>query len=251
MIHMKKRFLPVIAFMLLSMISYAQDSTIVVSKNRYLQVGLGAGYMHTNMASIGQSLKSLGYKPLKEDYATLSLSGTYFMNRFLFHTEVGVILPSRVSQPGNQQTTFSGYTVGAGIGYAVVWTPKFRLYPYVGINAFNTTLQFTDKSSVADMDELVNGAHRNAKIRFANSSLDMGVRFERIIPLRSKKWDCPQTNRYLTLGAKVGYNWCPGEVKARYNGNVLTGAPSYNFQGPYMRLIVGVEKKIRQLNWKY
>jgi hypothetical protein len=229
---------------------HAQDSVKAVSRNMYVQADIGVGYLNTNMGSINTSLKSLGYQPLKENYATLSFSTTYFINRFLFRSEVSLILPNHVDQPNNTTTAFSGYTVSAGIGYAIIQNPRFRLYPYVGINSFNTTLKFTDNTPVTNMDELVNSRNRNARINFSNASLDLGMQLERMITVRNNKWDCPQNNKYMTVGARIGYNWSPGTVKARYNGNQLAGAPEYNFQGPYIKLVVGVGKKIRELKWK-
>ena len=247
---MKKTVSLGVGYLLLSLMSYAQDSTMAISKNKYIQVDLGIGYLHTNMGSINTSLKNFNYRPIKDNYTTLSFAATYFVNRFLFRTEVSMILPNHVDQPDNIKTSFSGYTVSAGIGYAVIQKPHFRLYPYAGINSFNSYLKLADLSPVENMNELVNTPHRNAKIQFSNASLDLGVQLERIINVRNNKWDCPQNNKYMTVGARLGYNWSPGTVKARYNGNQLSGAPEYNFQGPYIKLVVGTGTKIRELKWK-
>jgi hypothetical protein len=247
---MKKNFSLTVYFLCTALMLHAQDSTRAVSRNKYVQVDIGVGYLNTNMGSINTSLKNLGYQPVKENFATLSLSSTYFIKRFLFRSEVSLILPNQVDQSNNTTTAFSGYTVSAGIGYAVIQNSRFKLYPYVGITSFNTKLKFTDNALVTDMDELINSPNRNAKINFSNASLDIGMQLERMIVVRNNKWDCPQNNKYMTVGARVGYNWSPGTVKARYNGNQLTGSPEYNFQGPYIKLVIGVGKKIRDLKWK-
>ena len=247
---MKKIFFLTMYCLFTASMLHAQDSTKAVSRNKYVQVDIGIGYLNTNMRSINTSLKNLGYQQVKENYATLSLSANYFIRRFLFRSEVSLILPNHVDQPNNTTTAFSGYTVSAGIGYAVIQNPRFRLYPYVGITSFNTTLKFTDKAPVTNMDELINSPKRNAKINFSNASLDLGIQLERMIVVRNNKWDCPQNNKYMTVGTRIGYNWSPGTVKARYNGSQITGAPEYNFQGPYIKLVIGVGKKIRDLKWK-
>ena len=247
---MKKNFFLTVYYVFTALMLHAQDSTRAVSRNKYVQVDIGIGYLNTNMRSINTSLKNLGYQQVKENYATLSLSTTYFIRRFLFRSEVSLILPNLVDQPNNTTTAFSGYTVSAGIGYAVIQNSQFRLYPYVGITSFNTTLKFTDKAPVTNMDELINTPNRNARINFSNASLDLGIQLERMIVVRNNKWDCPQNNKYMTVGTRIGYNWSPGTVKARYNGNQITGAPEYNFQGPYIKLVIGVGKKIRDLKWK-
>jgi hypothetical protein len=247
---MKKTVSLSVCYLLLSSMIHAQDSSMAISKNKYIQVDLGIGYLHTNMGSINTSLKNFGYQPIKDNYTTLSFTSAYFVNRFLFRTEVSVVLPNHVEQPDNIKTSFSGYAISAGIGYAVIQNRHFRLYPYVGINSFSTNLKFTDLSSVDNMNELLNSPLRNAKIHFSNASLDIGAQLERIITLKNNKWDCPQNNKYMTVGTRLGYNWSPGTVKASYNGNQLNGAPKYNFQGPYIKLVVGMGTKIRELKWK-
>lgn len=247
---MKKTILLLWSCLFLSQIIYAQDSTIAVSRNKYVQTDFGIGYLNSSMGSINTYLKSQGYKPVKEHYVTLSVSTTYFLNRFLFRGEFSAMLPNSEVQPDNVRTDFRGYTIGAGIGYAVIQTPRFRLYPYAGVTSFNTKLMFTDLSDVANMDDLVNNGHKTAEIRFSNASLDLGIQLEKMIPLKNNRWACPQNSNYLTIGARLGYNLSPDAIKARYNGSQLNGAPEYKFQGPYVKVIIGFGTKIRDLKWK-
>jgi hypothetical protein len=235
---------------LLAATGFTQDSTITISHNKYVQVDAGLGYLHTNMSSINASLKSARLKPMKEDYGTLSLSFAYFANRLLFRTEFSMILPNHVDQTIDRNTEFKGYTIGAAIGYALIQKPKFRLYPYVGVTVFNTKLQFNDVSLVNDMNELLNTPRYNSSIRFSNAALDLGVQLDKIMTLKNNKWDCPQYNKYMTLGVRLGYYLSPGVNKAKVNGTQPKDAPDYNFEGPYIKLVIGTGTKIRQLKWQ-
>ncbi|SFN32555.1 hypothetical protein SAMN05428949_2430 [Chitinophaga sp. YR627] len=228
--------------------AYAQDS-IPVSRNKYIQFDAGIGYLRTNMSSVNASLKPLGYHAIRDNYTTASFSTAYFYNRFLFRGEASLILPHSINQPDNMKTTFGGYSVAAGIGYVVMQTPRSRLYPYVAIQGFSTRLKFTDRTPVKDMNELISTSRRNSSIQFSNASIDAGIQFERMITLKNNQWDCPQNNKYMTIGFRLGYNWSPGTVKARYNGALITGAPEYNFQGPYLKVMIGLGKKIRNMKW--
>jgi len=235
---------------LLAATGFTQDSTITISKNKYIQFDAGLGYLHTNMSSINASLKSTGFKPMKENYGTLSASVAYFANRLMFRTEASLILPNHVDQNQDRNTEFKGYTFGAAIGYALIQQPKFRLYPYVGITAFNTKLQFNDVSYVDNMIQLWNVPGYNSSIRFSNAALDLGVQLDKIMTLKNNKWDCPQFNRYMTLGVRVGYNLSPGVNKGRVNGHQPNDAPEYNYDGPYIKLVIGTGTKIRQMKWQ-
>jgi len=246
---MKKTVSLAIACLFAAM-GFGQDSTITVSQNKYVQVDAGIGYLHTNMSSINTWLQQSGLKPMKENYSTLSLSSTYFINRFLFRAEFSLILPNHVEQGVDRNSAFNGYTVSAGIGYALVQRPKFRLYPYIGITDFSTKLQFNDLTPVTDMNELLNTPRKDAAIRFSNAALDVGVQMEKIMALKNSEWDCPQNNKYMTLGVRLGYIWSPGDNKARFNGVQLKNAPGYSLEGPYIKLVIGMGTKIRQFKWK-
>ena len=235
---------------LLTLTVCAQDSTRTISKNKYVQFDAGIGYLHTNMGCINNSLKSAGFHAMKEDYTTLSFSSAYFVNRFLFRSEFSLILPNHADQGNNINTEFTGYTISAGIGYALIQRPRFRLYPYVGITSFNTKLKFNDVTPVTTMNEIFTTPRQNAILQFTNAALDLGVQLEKIISLKNNQWDCPQNNKYMTLGIRLGYNLSPGTNKARFNGSQPIDAPAYSFQGPYLKIVIGMGTKIRQLKWR-
>lgn len=247
---MKNIFLAFGLVIFISSALSAQDSFPTVSKNKYFQTDIGIGYFRMDMNKINSSLKSLGYLPVSENYTTLSLSPSFVINRFVFRGEGSLILPNTVTQPNNRETTFNGYAVGASVGYVVMQKPGFRLFPYVGITGFNTALKFRDLAPVQDLEEVVNTSHNNATLRFSNAAFDLGIQFDRIIALKNRSWDCPQNNRYMTIGLRAGYNWSPGSVKARYNNSALANGPEYKYQGPYLKLVIGVGSKMRQLQWK-
>jgi hypothetical protein len=235
---------------LFSSMSFGQDSSKAVSRNKYIQFDIGLGYLHTNMTSVNATFKNAGLNPMKNDYATLSVSGSYFFNRFLFRTEASLVLPNSVHQGNHLNTEFTGYTIGASVGYAVIQNPRFRLYPYIGITNYNTALKFNDLSPAGSLSDLLNNPRQNTKIKYSNAALDLGAQLERIIALKNNQWDCAQYNKYMTLGLRAGYNWSPNGIKARYNGEQISGAPEYNFQGPYVKLVVGFGRKVRQLKWQ-
>jgi hypothetical protein len=78
----------------------------------------------------------------------------------------------------------------------------------------------------------------------------VGVQLEKVIALHNREWDCPQNSRFMTLGARIGYNFGPS-VKAKYNGNQqIADGPSYALKGPYVKLTMGFGSQLRQLKWK-
>lgn len=236
---------------LMSLIVCGQDSVFTISKNRYAHIDFGIGFLRTDLGSVNKSLISFGYKPMREDFATLSISSGYFIKRFLVRNELSLLLPNSMQQPGNVTTTFGGYNLGVGIGYAVIQKPGFRLYPYIGINAFTTRLRIEDNSTVENMNDVINSSHRTSHLYFSNASLDLGIQMDRIIDLKNRKWDCPQNAKFMTIGLRMGYHFGPGPIQGNYNGiQRISDAPTYSMKGPYIKLVVGFGAKQRNLKWK-
>lgn len=129
-----------------SSLLYGQDSIPVLSANRYFQFDMGIGYTRAQLSSINETLDNYGYEPFSENMATFSLSANYFLNRILIKSEFTWIIPQSVEQEENLTTRFGGYSVGIGLGYAVVQKPSYRLTPYIGINAYTGKLSFIDDS---------------------------------------------------------------------------------------------------------
>ena len=101
-----------------------------------------------------------------------------------------------------------------------------------------------------NVDDLVNNQQQGFALVYSNAALDVGIQFDKLISLQNGRWDCPQSNRYLTLGLRVGYLYSPENVKGRFNGQIIEGAPGYAPNGPYVKLVIGFSTKLRDLKWK-
>jgi hypothetical protein len=250
---MKKTFcIPAFIFMFISTIVYGQDSVMTVSENKYVHLDFGLGYLKTDLHSINKSLTNFAYKPVKEDFLTLSISSGFVINRVLVRNELSIMLPNSTKQGNHVTTTFRGYSIGVGIGYEVIKRPTFRLYPFIGINSFVNRLEFEDDAPVENMDGVINTPRHSTRLYFSNASFDAGVQFEKLIERKHRKWDCPQNRKFMSLGIRAGYHFGPGAVKARYNGKnqPIADAPSYALKGPYVKLTYGLGSKMRELKWK-
>jgi hypothetical protein len=247
---MKNLFLST-TFILMSLVVCAQDSVLAVSRNRFAHIDFGVGFLKTDLGSVNTSLTSFGFKPLQEDFITLSVSSGYFVKRFLIRNELTLLLPNSVAQAGDVTTSFGGYNLGVGIGYAIIQNPKFRLYPYVGINAFTTRLRIEDDAPAANMNDVINSPHRTSQLYFSNASLDAGFQLDKVIALKNRKWDCPQNAKFMTIGIRAGYHFGPGPIQGRYNGiRNISDAPTYSMKGPYVKLVIGFGAKQRDLRWR-
>ena len=229
----------------------AQDSTVTtISRNRYVNLDFGVGYLHTDLSSINGFLSTYGYKPVTENLVTLSVAPSFFVHRFVFRGEFTWQFPTVRQQDENFTSAFGGRHVAASVGYVIIDKPGYRIYPYFGISSFSSHLTVREKTAVSNVDDLVNNQQQGFALVYSNAALDVGIQFDKLISLQNGRWDCPQSNRYLTLGLRVGYLYSPENVKGRFNGQIIEGAPGYAPNGPYVKLVIGFSTKLRDLKWK-
>jgi hypothetical protein len=243
-------FLPYL--ILITALAYGQDSVLTVSKNKYFHVDFGVGFAKIDLSSINTSITSLGYRPLSEDFASLSISSAFVIDRVMIRNEVSFLMPNTTQQSENLTSSFGVRNIGFGIGYVIIERPAFRLYPFVNLNAFVGRLAFEDNAPVGDMDGLLNTPHYSSRLHFSNASLDFGLQLERVVSLKQRKWDCPQNKGFMTIGLRAGYSFCPGKIEGRYNGmnQPIAGVPTFSNKGPYLKLVLGFGSKMRDLKWK-
>lgn len=250
---MKSNLFAILFSMILSpFVMFGQDSTVTIAKNRYFHFDAGLGYMNGNLSSLNNTLSSYGYNRHPENLTNVSISAGLFVKRMLMRVEASWFFARQIDQPDNDLvTSFTGNVAGFGLGYLAIDKPGFRLYPYAGINVVSANFTFHDNAPVSEMDDIVNASRRNAGVSFIGStSLDMGFQAEKIIRLKTSRWDCPQNPRFMTLGLRAGYYLPLSDVTGKHNGVELQGAPSFSLQGPYVKLIVGFGAKVRDLKWK-
>lgn len=246
-----KNLLIAVCLLLLPSLTYAQDSVQVLSKNTFFQFDLGIGYTDTQLGSINETLSNYGLETFTEGLTTLSLSSTVFLNRTLIKNELTWLVSQDVDQAGDLTTQFGGNAIGISLGYAIVQKPSFRITPYLGLNAYTGKLSFIDNAPVQRVDDVFDNTFRNADIYFSNAAFDVGIQVERLIKLKNRKWDCPQNARFMTVGIRGGYNVGFGETEAKYNGNQgIEGGPTNSLEGFYVKAIIGVGTKIRNIKWR-
>jgi hypothetical protein len=245
-----KQFLTLSSFLFISIaLMYGQDSAITISKTKYNYTDIGVGFFKADLRSVNTSLKQFGYRPIKDGFVTLSISNSYSIKRFFIRTEFTYLFPNKTKQDNNVTTRFSGHHLTAGIGYGIIQKPNFILYPYIGLTSFYSKLKFIDNAPVRNMNEVINTPHRSSEISFGNAGLDIGIQVQKLFETENDAYDCPQINRWGTVGLRIGYQFGL-KLKGLYNKDKVSDGPSFSMQGPYMKVTFGFGTKLRRLKWK-
>ena len=251
---MMKTPISFLLLLLVPVLAYGQDSTgIGVVSKKFFQIDFQPGYLRGDLSSINNSLREYGYNPMEGNMLTYTVSAKFITRRFVLDVGIPFFRASDQSHSDQRRTTLSGtgFNFEANLGYVLVEKKGFRLYPYAGLVSSYATLKLMDTSPVTNLGGIVNGTRREGTITFSGGSFNLGIHAEKLIPLNNRKMDCPQNNRYLSLGVKAGYLFpINGGEPGEYNGQELVNAPRFGLKGPYVRLVIGMGTGIRRLKWQ-
>jgi opacity protein-like surface antigen len=244
---MKNR-LAIFLLFLLASASQAQDS--LQSKRFALEGEMSFGYSYNSLSSVNSFLANNGFNPISRSRFTAGVGSVSIINRFVFGASFEFLIPTSESQPGNLKTSLQGFSMAPIFGYCIVQKKHFTIYPYVRLVDNNLSLKIIDGQEVVDANGLINATSRNTSLDYQFFIFDVGMSINRNISARNRDWDCPQSNRYWTMGLKAGYSFVPGNDDAKYNSQVLRGAPALDYRGPYVRLFIGFGNWHRKLKWQ-
>jgi len=240
--------LTIFLLFLLASTSMAQDS--LQTKRFAVEGEMSFGYSYNSFSAVNSFLSSNGFNPISRNRFTSRIGSVSIINRFVFGAGIEVLIPMSESQPGNLKTSLQGFSLAPMVGYCIIQRKRTTIYPYVRLVDNNLSLKIIDGQTVVDANSLINATNRNVSLAYQFLTLDVGMSINRNISARNRDWDCPQSNRYWTMGLKAGYSFLSGNDDARYNNQVLRGAPALDYQGPYVRLVIGFGTWHRKLKWQ-
>lgn len=188
-----------------------------------------------DLDELNAALVSAGYLPIEDRGLGLGGGGWGTVGRWLVGGEGhGLMTPAR--EAGGIQTKL---TAGYGmfdVGYLVVATESFDLFPMLGVGGGATVLDIT-QTGAFEFDGVLTDPGRGSRLRGASFalSLSMGAVFK--APGRQRRRG---GEGGLAVGARAGYVFAtdPDEWKLNDEGSVA-GVPNVSFRGPFASLMIG------------
>lgn len=193
------------------------------------------GYHSFNLSEMNTALKDHGYPELSNGSMSIGGGGHYLVKNWLLGGE-GFGLPG--SRVENDEYIVS-HTGGYGffdIGYLVVKTPSFFLYPILGIGGGGMTVNLKEKDEQTTVfGDILENPGRETNMD--NSGFMLNFSFLANYMIYGEKEDTYSGG--FILGIKAGYilnldgnNWYQNQDK-------LTQTPSSGISGPYVTLVFG------------
>jgi len=156
---------------------------------------------------------------------------------------------TRVSDTETIRVPVSQRLLSFGVGYDVVQTLGFAVFPSLGFTVGDLTLKYDPRAPLWQDDDLKPRDNKEEAppidVTRGFNALDVGLGLEQVIPFERKGRAHSPTAFGLALGLRLGYRWQLSDTAWTYfdkNDSVktLTTGPALDGAGPYMQLVLGV-----------
>lgn len=145
---------------------------------------------------------------------------------FLLGEEKDYAMPT-VSHKASLTTAYGFFD----IGYAVVSSGGFNLYPLIGFGGGGMWLQI----GKSNFDDVLEAPERNANLTAGTFLLNFALGSDYLIKLKEYEKD----EGGIVLGFRAGYTYSPWNG-AWWSDNIsIQGGPKIEMNGPYVRLMIG------------
>ena len=211
---------------------------LALSTTTYSQITRGGGGAFTIGMQMLPVDELLQFHPEAPKMSTSNIwlggYGYFQFNRFIVGMKGGGFY-------GSEQTDVNySYRMGGGmfavdLGYKVLHTESYSLYPVLGIGGGGIGYSISDRADVtlgSDNTPILNEASYN----YGSVLFDIGARFEKSFGYESG--DCGAGGGMV--GLELGYMFSPSKDKwTTSSGASVINAPDYSMNGFYIRLLIG------------
>lgn len=227
---------PALLAALLCTLSAAWASSPAARGMGYLSLGLDCVNADNFQAALERT--GLGYPRQPKDYLSLG-GGALFCGRRLVLGIEGFALFSPDRSGADYRTSLSGACGVLQIGYAVLNSGNFTLYPLLGFGGGAFTWKVQRNAVPASFEDVIRAPEMGVSLFNASFLLQAGFGADYWLALGPGERG---TNR-VVLGLRVGYSYSPfgrnWEIQLVDRTQELDGAPSFGINGPFLRLVVG------------
>lgn len=240
---MKNKIIISLICLLTSATVFAQDSTKATTKavfsTRMMTVQFGYSYLTNN--SILKQFYTPVSDELSQNYWTFGLASTSEYKRLI----TGITIQGGMTQPvtikdylvtGNNYQVSSNYgNLMLHLGYSIISTDKFKLYPILGIGGGRIALQIQSIDNFS-ISQIASSGGTESTIYKYMPFFDAGWGFDLLLkaPMATD-----ERNFGGVLGIRAGYTQGVGVGNWRFNSGTITDNPSYNPGMFYVKANIG------------
>jgi hypothetical protein len=204
---------------------------------------LTLGNVFTNTGPLNTRFESTNFDAMANHGYSLGAGFYIPFGRMLFGGEYNGTDFGYESNPQGRTNKMAGNYWQVTVGYAVISTWRFSVFPYLGIGQGTTRLTVSDPAGGATISSSVQNPLFNDILTSPGSRSVMDGTYLVVQPaigidyllLRSTT-----STAGVTLGLRAGSSITPHRTAWRYQGNEVAGAPDAGAVGSFVRVIIGV-----------
>ncbi|MCJ7612676.1 MAG: hypothetical protein MUP19_10480 [Candidatus Aminicenantes bacterium] len=207
--------------------------------------GRGMGYFSLGLSRVDRGdlqarldRTGLGYPLQPRDYLALGGGGLFCGRRLVIGGE-GLALISSDRVGGGIRTSLTGGFGVFQVGYALVNTENWTIYPLLGFGggAFTWIIQ---REEIPDsFEDVIWNPETGSSLLNASFLLQAALGVNHWIRLHSSD----RGSSCLVVGLRIGYSYSPfgdnWEIEMHDQALELSGAPELGMTGPFVRLVIG------------
>ncbi len=201
----------------------------------YLSLGLNRVDTSDFQARLDRT--GLGYPRQPRDHFSVGGGGLFCARRLVIGLEGHALFSSDRNGAG-YRTNLSGACGVIQVGYALVSSETFSLYPLIGFGGGAFTWKVQEDIVPGTFEDVIRHPAMGTSLLNASFLLQAALGADYWLPLGRGRGTSS-----LVLGVRVGYaysafghNW---EVQMYDRTLELEGAPEFGINGPFLRLVVG------------
>jgi hypothetical protein len=204
------------------------------------ELGMGyfmLGYDMPDIGALNSALKTAGYPTFSDKFVTLGGGGHSFIRRFLLGGEGHAMVGEDQSVTLNETEYKVSFNGGYGffdIGYAVISTPRFHVYPFLGIGGGGYTLRIT-KNDKPTFDSVMVNPGNNSNLSIGGLMLQFGIGVDYFLPMSEREDGVGGP----MIGLRAGFLLTPIKGDWFLEDIEILGGPHLGIKGPYVRLMLG------------
>ena len=204
------------------------------------EMGMGyfmLGYDIPDLGELNSVLKTAGYPTFSDQFITLGGGGHSMVHCFILGGEGHAMVgddQSVILGETEYKVNLSGAYGFFDIGFAVISTPRFHLYPFLGIGGGGYTLQIT-KNDKPTFDSVLVNPGLNSNLSSGGFMLQVGVGLDYFLPVSEREDGVGGP----VIGLRAGYLLTPIKGDWILQDTEILGGPNLGIKGPYVRLMLG------------
>jgi len=203
-------------------------------------------YRKADIGELNNALNANGIPAINPSDIWLNASMFHVFDKVVIEDGLG-FSPTASSDMNDIKVKYTQYQLFWRLGYNLSSNPSFRFYPFAGVNFSGAVLKVEDRSRIRNANDLSGELLNSTSSKTLwqpNFGIDLGLGYDFLIPMSTKKMECFSVQRNIPIGIRAGYyiNAYAGDWKI--DDYKLSNTPDQKQSAFFVTLNIGLGYKV-------